>query len=623
MPGSIFDDSFQTAIPQLDTKAIWTANLLRDKARSLDGVLTSLDKIGKVFTDAEDNLKKANTASLGNYLKSMPWDQRIALEQAGFNPAVLLAQNGVPVDISSAELNKASQDSYAAARKDKTANWVTTMLPRISQQDWVDYMMGKRPNLFRDYGMDATMDFANNEDLRQDVQAARKAAANLFVKSFDADHKINPIDAVKRGMTIDEWRWSVASPEERSVLAQADKDYSDKPQEYATAVANALRTEIDTGKTAEEKASASVLDDNLNETHTARKNLDPMIKQILEEAAPEYIKFVQNPLRNKGDYKYIPFSEYVSEDYGLDDSRLTPAIREQLKVQGETFDLKPFWGRDTIAALPGLDHEGNITVENLEKFYKRFERTNPEEFKRQHDQYITNNAERLKQTISEEDIAELTKPSVNLATVQGIRKKYVDPYERAYSKNASERWHFKNNVEPTWDRVFKDYMDKAKVNEDLDKQIRTRTNADATWNLNQNRLVKLAGGDTSANVVDGKSILMSESAGKLIKNVKAELIEVMPSDVQEVYNGLNDEGKRMLLALTLAWLGDGSFGAFAHYSEKDQQQEILKLKGRKNADLDLPYREAVKQIQAMQPYDDKHNPAQTAEGLKKMVDSGQ
>lgn len=622
MPGSIFDDSFQTAIPQLDTKAIWTANLLRDKARSLDGVLTSLDKIGKVFTDAEDNLKKANTASLGNYLKSMPWDQRIALEQAGFNPAVLLAQNGVPVDISSAELNKASQDSYAAARKDKTANWVTTMLPRISQQDWVDYMMGKRPNLFRDYGMDATMDFANNEDLRQDVQAARKAAANLFVKSFDADHKINPIDAVKRGMTIDEWRWSVASPEERSVLAQADKDYSDKPQEYATAVANALRTETDLEKTAEEKASDSVLGDNRNETHTSRKNLDPLIQQILEEAAPEYIKLVQNPLHNVDDYAYIPFNEYVSRDYGLGDPRLTDAVREKLKTQGATFDLKPYWGRDTIAALPGLDYEGNITVENLEKFYKRFERTNPEEFKRQHDQYVANNAERLKQTISKEDIAELTKPSVNLATVKGIRKKYVDPYERAYSKNASERWHFKNNVEPTWDRVFKDYMDRAKTNEDLDKQIRERTNLDATWNLNRNYLVKLAGGNSGADTVDGKSILTSEEAGKHIKDVKAELKEVMPDDIQQVYNGLDDEGKRMLLVLTLSWLGNGNYRAFAHLSKEKQQEEILKLKGLKNSNLDLPYREAVKHIQAMQPYDDKHNPAKTQQELEDLNKKG-
>ena len=620
MPGSIFDDSFQTAIPQLDTKAIWTANLLRDKARSLDGVLTSLDKIGKVFTDAEDSLKKANTASLGNYLKSMPWDQRVALEQAGYNPAVLLAQSGVPIDIANAELTKASQDSYATARKDKTANWVTTVLPHISQNDWVEYMMGKRPNLFREYGMDSTMDFTN-EDLRQDVQAARKAAANLFVQSFDADHGINPIEAVKRGMTIDQLRWEAATPEERSVLAQADKDYSDKPQGYATAIANALRTETDMEKTAVQKASSSVMDDNPNETHAARKDLDPMVKQILAEAAPEYVKRVQDPFHNEGEYRFVPFDEYVSEDYGWDDKRITPAIREQLKIHGKTFDLTPFWGRDTVAALPGLDR--GLTTEDLERFYKRFERANPNEFKRQHDQYIANNAERLKQTISKEDIAELTKPSVNLATVKGIRNKYVAPYEKAYSKNASDVWHFKNNVEPTWDRVFKDYMDRAKKNDEFSKEMRKRTSEDAAWNLNQNRLIKQIAGDTGADVVDGKSALTSKETNPHIKDVGDALYYAMPDDVQDVYNGLNEEGKHMLLVLTLAWLGDGNYRAFASKTTEDKQNTIKELKGRKNADLDPSYREAVKYIQEMQPYSDKHTPPQTAQKLKDLVNDGQ
>lgn len=618
MPGSIFDDSFQTAIPQLDTKAIWTANLLRDKARSLDGVLTSLDKIGKVFTDAEDSLKKANTASLGNYLKSMPWDQRIALEQAGFNPAVLLAQNGVPVDISNAELNKASQDSYAAARKDKTANWVTTILPRISQKDWVDYMMGKRPNLFRDYGMDATMDFANNEDLRQDVQAARKAAANLFVKSFDADHKINPIDAVKRGMTIDEWRWSVATPEERSVLAQADKDYSDKPQEIATAVANALRTEINNNRTADEAASASALDINQNETPGVRQDLNPKLQQILEEAATEYIKRVLDPFHNEGDYEYVPFNDYVSRDYGVENQEITPAMREQLNTLAKTFDLTPYWGRQLTAALPGLDAEGQFSEEDLNKYYKRLERANPEEYKRRHAQYVTNNAEMLKKYITEKDMKQLTTPGVNTAVVEGIKKRYTEPYKRKYTKEYYDR-----NIEPTWNRVFEDIKRDAEDNERRRAAMYTETSTTATRNLNENRLVKLAGGDTGASSVDAKSILTSKDTGLHIKDVKAVLEEAMPEDVQRVYSGLDDEGKHMLLTLTLAWLGDGDYRAFASKTKEEKQEIIRSLIGRKNADLDLPYREAVKDIQAMQPYKNKNTPPETQRELEDRQKRGQ
>lgn len=618
MPGSIFDDSFQTAIPQLDTKAIWTANLLRDKARSLDGVLTSLDKIGKVFTDAEDSLKKANTASLGNYLKSMPWDQRIALEQAGFNPAVLLAQSGVPIDIANAELNKASQDSYAAARKDKTANWVTTMLPRISQKDWVDYMMGKRPNLFRDYGMDATMDFANNEDLRQDVQAARKAAANLFVKSFDADHKINPIDAVKRGMTIDEWRWSIASPEERSVLAQADKDYSDKPQEIATAVANALLKEQLDSATPEARAVMKATDIPKNATPIVLQDKEPWIKKILGEAAVDYINKMLDPNYNNFEYDVIPFYEYASEHYDLDNPELTAEVRALLDKYGRTFDLTPYWGRSPSAALPGLDPKSKVSEEDLNKYYKRVEALSPETYKKRHAQYVTNSAEMLKKYITKEDMQQLTTPGVNTAVVDGIKKKYTEPYKRKYTKEYYDR-----NIEPTWNRVFEDIQREAADNEKRRAAMYKETNTVATQNLNKNYLVKLAGGNSGADIVDGRSILTSEEAGKHIKDVKAELIEVMPDDIQQVYNGLDDEGKRMLLVLTLSWLGNGNYRAFAHLSKEKQQEEILKLKGLKNSNLDLPYREAVKHIQAMQPYNDKHSPAQTAEELKEKANRGQ
>ena len=618
MPGSIFDDSFQTAIPQLDTKAIWTANLLRDKARSLDGVLTSLDKIGKVFTDAEDSLKKANTASLGNYLKSMPWDQRIALEQAGFNPAVLLAQNGVPVDISDAELNKASQDSYAAARKDKTANWVTTVLPRISQRDWVDYMMGKRPNLFRDYGMDATMDFANNEDLRQDVQAARKAAANLFVKSFDADHKINPIDAVKRGMTIDEWRWSVASPEERSVLAQADKDYSDKPQEIATALANvALKEQLATA-TPEARKDMKATDLPPNATPIELQDTEPWIKKTLGEAAVDYINKMLDPTYNNFGYDVIPFYEYASEHYDLDNPELTDEMRALLDKHGRTFDLTPYWGRSPSAALPGLDPKSNVTEQDLIKYYKRLEAINSEEYKKRHAQYVTNNAEMLKKYITKEDMKQLTTPGVNTAVVDGIKKKYMEPYKRKYTKEYYDR-----NIEPTWNRVFEDIQREAADNERRRAAMYKETSTTATHNLNENRLIKMIGGDTGAPSVDAKAILTSKDTGLYIKDVKAVLEKVMPEDVQKVYSGLNDEGRHMLLTLTLAWLGDGDYKAFARYSKEDQQKEILKLIGRKNADLDLPYREAVKHIQAMQPYDDKHNPAKTQQELEDLNKKGQ
>ena len=618
MPGSIFDDSFQTAIPQLDTKAIWTANLLRDKARSLDGVLTSLDKIGKVFTDAEDSLKKANTASLGNYLKSMPWDQRIALEQAEFNPAVLLAQSGVPVDISNAELNKASQDSYAAARKDKTANWVTTMLPRISQRDWVDYMMGKRPNLFRDYGMDATMDFANNEDLRQDVQAARKAAANLFVKSFDADHKINPIDAVKRGMTIDEWRWSVASPEERSVLAQADKDYSDKPQEIATAVADALLKEQLAAATPEDRANMKATDLPPNATPITLQDKEPWIKKILGKAAVDYINNMLNPNYNNFGYDVVPFYEYASEHYDLDNPELTSEVRALLDKYGRTFDLTPYWGRSPSAALPGLDPNSNVTEEDLNKYYKRLEALNPKEYKKRHAQYVTNNAEMLKKYITKEDMQQLTTPGVNTAVVDGIKKKYTEPYKRKYTKEYYDR-----NIEPTWNRVFEDIQREAADNERRRAAMYKETNTTATQNLNNNRLVKLIAGDTGAPSVDAKATLINKDTSLHLKDVKAVLEEVMPEDVQKVYSGLDDEGKAMLLTLTLAWLGNGDYRVFARYSEKDRQQEIRKLKGRKNEDLDLPYKEAVKQIQAMQPYKDKHKPADTADELRKRQQGGQ
>lgn len=132
--GGIFDSSFQTALPQLNTEKQLMAMLMRNNALNFQPVIDSLKGVGKVFSDAEDNLKKANTSAAQRYLENMPWEDRLALEKKG-DPLMTLAQEGIPLDLADAELNKAYSDSRTKARKDKTADWVATKLPMIGYND--------------------------------------------------------------------------------------------------------------------------------------------------------------------------------------------------------------------------------------------------------------------------------------------------------------------------------------------------------------------------------------------------------------------------------------------------------------------------------------------------------
>lgn len=580
MPGSIFDDSFQTAIPQLDTKSIWAASILRNNALDFTPITKSFKEIGKVFTDAEDNLKKYNTASLTSYLDTMPWEARLRLQKTGINPAMLLAKEGIPVDLADKELSKAYKDSYDNARQNYTADWIAKTLPSIPYQDWISYMMGERPDLFADLNENA--DLVNNKDFRDALTGRLQSAANQFLISFDADHKITPQRAVAENKTIDQLRWEEANDAERSVLQHATNQFGNDLQLTTTSWADAAVADANKGQTPEKRAAGTVQNVNATVPKEGYKQSDNLLQKYLREFVPLYKEYVDDPNRTEFDNRYdVSFSEFAK--YNLTEQQMREiqeagydldTFTEDLGKAAETFDYKKNWTPSYNQTWGTYPQNPSLEQRRAWEFrYRKYNTAHPELAKQLTDTTVALNVEGVKKQLSKQKpdlVKQLTDPKVKKEAVNAIKQYLEDNLKRNYG---ADSLYYKVIGQPVVNAVIQSYAEDAKSRREVDKGIADDVMLQAEERLNNSSILMASGTKGGLNLLD------NESMQRRVSRVNYELENALPPEVKVIYENTPPRGQKRILALALRELG----GRDSYYLDplKDQEAKarIVELGG--------------------------------------------
>lgn len=152
MAGSIFSDDFQTAIPNNDVMKQLLALSSMQEATDYTPIATGLKSIGKVFTDAEDAMLKDNTATARRAIQSINPQQMVKLLDKGIDPVQTLFNAGLAFNPDDAGLMSAYEKHREQSINDVTNQWVAK-LDSIPHNEWVEFIQGKKPDLFKQYGM--------------------------------------------------------------------------------------------------------------------------------------------------------------------------------------------------------------------------------------------------------------------------------------------------------------------------------------------------------------------------------------------------------------------------------------------------------------------------------------
>lgn len=152
MAGSIFSDDFQTAIPSNDVMKQLLALSSMQEATDYTPIATGLKSIGKVFTDAEDAMLKDNTATARRAIQSINPQQMVKLLDKGIDPVQTLFNAGLTFNPDDAGLMSAYEKHREQSINDVTNQWVAK-LDSIPHNEWVEFIQGKKPDLFEQYGM--------------------------------------------------------------------------------------------------------------------------------------------------------------------------------------------------------------------------------------------------------------------------------------------------------------------------------------------------------------------------------------------------------------------------------------------------------------------------------------
>lgn len=138
----IFDQSFITPEPKTDIKNQLIALAMRNEAMNPEKFLTGLGEIGKVFTDAEKEQQKANTAILQRRLDMLTPAQIEAMVAQGIDPVTEAYKRNIPINVDDAVINKAWRDNIVDAQKEQGNKWITTVLPSIPHEDKLKLLEG-------------------------------------------------------------------------------------------------------------------------------------------------------------------------------------------------------------------------------------------------------------------------------------------------------------------------------------------------------------------------------------------------------------------------------------------------------------------------------------------------
>jgi len=152
MAGSIFSDDFQTAIPSNDVMKQLLALSSMQEATDYTPIATGLKSIGKVFTDAEDAMLKDNTATARRAIQSINPQQMVKLLDKGIDPVQTLFNAGLAFNPGDADLMSAYEKHKEQSINDVTNQWVAK-LDSIPHSEWVEFIQGKKPDLFEQHGM--------------------------------------------------------------------------------------------------------------------------------------------------------------------------------------------------------------------------------------------------------------------------------------------------------------------------------------------------------------------------------------------------------------------------------------------------------------------------------------
>lgn len=152
MTGSIYDSGFNTPLPNTDIAGQLMALRMRNKALDAEPIISGLSDIGKVFTDAAADQRKANTAILQRKIDMLTPEQMESLVTQGIDPITEAYKRGIPINIADAALNKAWDADIVNAQKEAGNKWVATVLPVIPYEDRLALLQGD-PNVFKKWGL--------------------------------------------------------------------------------------------------------------------------------------------------------------------------------------------------------------------------------------------------------------------------------------------------------------------------------------------------------------------------------------------------------------------------------------------------------------------------------------
>lgn len=602
--GSVFDSSFQTALPQLNTEKQLMAMLMRNNALNFQPVIDSLKGVGKVFSDAESNLKKANTSAAQRYLENMSWEDRLALEKKG-DPLMTLAQEGIPLDLADAELNKAYSDSRTKARKDKTADWVATKLPMIGYNDWVSYMKGDNPYLFSSYGVDEDMDFVNNPDLRKAVEDSMQNNANRFLMDFDASHNITPSEAIRENMTIDQLRYARASDSERSVLAKATKEPADL-QTRTNDLADFQRlvdlskltsdqqkpylentSQSSNGSIPTREFTAAVTNADKEKAYDL---VDSWVKDSLDlsNTDPEYKEAIKN-----GDL------EAYAKIYALKNG-MSERDRNAMIESAKSIDVNSRIHIDSNKGLPDLDPQSAIAT------LRRLERFSPDAAKQMKENTINGLAEDIREDLTDKQLEQLENP--NLEVVQNIAVDLSRKYAKAFNINEDSDY-FKTFITPAIKQALAGRQEIAQRDANADLAATTKTVKDNLTMLGQTDAVKLLTNNYygSAEIGELEGAILSKTNVARTNKHEAGIRDLLSHESKKLYESTSEKGQKVILCLALATALNGNLSDWDEWTDDVKSDWLAKKNGHELV-TDTRFKKAVEYVNKAFPrslYDKK------------------
>ena len=141
MPG-IFEQSFNTPLPNTDIAGQLVALRMRNEAMKPDGIIKGLSQVGKVFTDAAEEQRAANTALLQRRLDMLNPAQIEQMIAQGIDPVAEAYNADIPINVDDEALNKAWRANIIDAQIAQGNKWVTTVLPTIPHEDKLKLLHG-------------------------------------------------------------------------------------------------------------------------------------------------------------------------------------------------------------------------------------------------------------------------------------------------------------------------------------------------------------------------------------------------------------------------------------------------------------------------------------------------